>query len=515
MKKSALIRCLVCCVLLCLLCGNTARADEEEHRDITAKCRFEVGPLTDRVAVLTDGNPQTAWTNDKSSNQYLQVYKPRGVATLSILWEVLPRSLSLRHGVDGQFTVLKYYEEADMPRETILLPEEAGVYYLCGSGGLNIAEVRVHTGDMRESFFPAHGYAPGPTAEWSASVYRRPLRRSDNGQQAWDMKETLIALGYPIEKQDRRFTEDAYMALVAFQSACGLYTSGVLDIATLQALKDPPPQAAYRTPAVAALLPRTSSELVKYARSKVGLGYVYGAAGAICTPSFRAGMKDLYPQYKDLISNFAYVWDGMEVYDCIGLFKAFLVASNGEVPKTWLTNVNGAVNRWLTKPEPLATMPNEPGIVLLQQNATNSAFMHVGLYVGDGLSVHARGHRYGVVVDQMPQLWTHWSRPIWLEYDTPAEPQVEWPPFMGEGERALVDTSSGNALNLYRRPFEARKYFTGVRIPNYSEVTIQGIPINAPYWRIVTVPDSNGLMRTGYVYAKDLTVLDAPKLPDQ
>jgi len=249
-------------------------------------------------------------------------------------------------------------------------------------------------------------------------------------------------------------------------------------------------------------------------RGQVGKGYLYGASGKVCSPTLRSIAKDLYPEYSDVISNFAYRWDGIEVFDCIGLFKAFLQDSEGEFPADWRTNVTGAVSRWMTTPEPIGTMPREPGILLLQQNTRNAGFMHVGIYVGDGLCVHARGHRYGVVLDRMPQLWTHWARPVWLAYDLSEEPFVSWPPYMGVGERVLVDTTTGNMLNLYRRPSSKRQYWSGIRILNYSELIIQDVPEDAPYWRIVTVPSASGQLTTGYVFAKDLSELDPPKLEE-
>lgn len=511
MIRRALFRIPLLC-LLCFVCAFCSALAEEDHRDITEICEFQIGPLVGKAAVLLDGNPTTIWTNGTKGGQYLQIYKPGGIATLSVLWVKPPRGVSLRHGVNGQFTVLKYYGETDPLLETILLPMEAGVYFLCGSEGMSIAEIRVHSGELKENFFTAHGYPPGATCDWPAERLRRPLRRSDTGQQVYEMKETLTSLGYSVGKLDRKFTEADYLALISFQRACGLYPTGVLDLATLDALASPPPGS--DSPLIVQpAWPRTASALVRFVRSKLGAGYLYGASGKICSPSYRAATRDIYPEYTDVINSYAYLWDGGEVYDCIGLFKAFLRSSAGEFDEKWSTNVNGSVTRWMTTPEPLATMPREPGIFLLQQNPTNEGFMHVGLYIGGGVSIHARGHRYGVVADPMPQLWTHWARASWLTYDLPEEPYAEWPVYMGEGERVLVDTASGNALNVYRRPQENMDYWIRVRVPNYTEITIEEIPAGAPYWRIVTVPDTAGKLHTGYVFAKDLSVLDPPLLP--
>jgi len=489
---------------------------QEAHGDITALCKIAVGPLAERAGVLLDGNPLTAWTAPAQSQRHLRVYKPDGVATLSVLWYARPHSLALYRPSGHEFVLIEDYGEAASSMEFFVLPEAAGVYYLRTSRGMGIAEVRVHAGELEESFFSARGYPPGAVNEWPSELRRKPLRRSDSGVQVYDMKERLTLLGYDAGKVDRAFNEDAYLALMHFQRASGLYPTGVLDYATQQTLESPPP-AAIRFPAAQAEgpLPRTAGALVEFMRGKVGSAYLYGASGRECSPSYRAVVRRQYPEYGDIITNHSHQYDGLEAYDCIGLFKAFLEESEGEFPSEWRTSVNGSIARWMTPPEPIDTMPREPGIILLQQNIGVASFMHVGLYIGDGLCVHSRGHRYGVVVDPMPQLWTHWARASWLTYDLPEEPATEaWPPYMPEGDRVLVDTATGGGLNLYSRPIAKRQHWTGLRIPNYTELVIQEVPEDAPYFRMVTMLSNRGDLHIGYVSAKDLSLMDPPRMED-
>ncbi|MCL2811325.1 MAG: peptidoglycan-binding protein [Clostridia bacterium] len=500
---------------LCLFVFCTMAVAEETHRDITDICKFEVGPLNERVSMMMDGNPLSAWVAPNNTERHLRLYKPRGVATLSVLWDTRPRDLVLyREDYAHRPSVIVDYGEAASVMDFFVLPEAAGVYYLSTSRGMSMAEVRVHTGELKESFFSTHGYPPGAVNEWPAAARVRPLRRNDTRHQVYAMKQTLKALGYDVGKMNRVLDETAYLALMDFQRASGLLATGVLDYATLQALESPSPQdvrflAAQPTEA---LLPRTASALVEFMIDKVGSAYLYGASGRVTSPTYRAIIKRQYPEYDHVISNYCFRFDGIEAYDCIGLFKAFLDASEGEFPSAWRTNVTGSIARWMTKPEPIDTMPREPGIILLQQNVGTAGFMHVGLYVGDGLCVHARGHRYGVVAEPMPQLWTHWARPTWLTYDLPEEPHVEWPPYMAVGERVLVDTSTGNTLNLYSRPVSRRRFWTGLRIPNYTELVIREVPEDDPYYRKVTMRSNRGDLYVGYVFAKDLSLLDPPQI---
>ena len=108
----------------------------------------------------------------------------------------------------------------------------------------------------------------------------------------------------------------------------------------------------------------------------------------------------------------------------------------------------------------------------------------------------------------MPQLWTHWGRPLWLEYDLPAEEYAEWPPYLAAGDTALVDTSFGGDLAVRAFPRSTGAY-TGARLSNQSLITIDAVP-EAPeawFWRKVTTTDRKGNSVTGYVYAKDLTAI--------
>jgi hypothetical protein len=156
-------------------------------------------------------------------------------------------------------------------------------------------------------------------------------------------------------------------------------------------------------------------------------------------------------------------------------------------------------------------MPKEPGILLLQKDPIKrNAYHHIGLYVGEGKCVHARGHAYGVVEDPMPQLWTHWARASWLTYDLPEE-NITWASYLGVGDLAMVDTSFAGGLSLSSLP-NTKGLSMGVRAANKTVVTIEEVPDvqNDPeafYWRRITVQDKRGRSVTGYVYAKQLTVL--------
>lgn len=90
------------------------------------------------------------------------------------------------------------------------------------------------------------------------------------------------------------------------------------------------------------------------ALSLVGQGYIYGAKGQTCSPLFRARQAEQYPEQAQHILG-----------EAVFVFRQ----SGGRM-------------------------------------------QHVGVALGDGTCVHARGTAYGVVRQQMQEYaWTHWASP--------------------------------------------------------------------------------------------------------
>jgi hypothetical protein len=83
------------------------------------------------------------------------------------------------------------------------------------------------------------------------------------------------------------------------------------------------------------------------------------------------------------------------VCDCVGLIKGFFWTSNGATANKYKANncpdtsANGMINlcdeTWA-----IDKMPDEPGLVVWMSG-------HIGVYVGNGEVIEARGYKYGVV----------------------------------------------------------------------------------------------------------------------
>ena len=500
--------------ILLLLMPLAVRADDAVV-DITMRCKFLLSSQAGQEAKLFDSDAQTYWKSEKHTESYVQFVKPFGAATLNLLWYEWPERITLEWCVDGEGAALQIYDvgnshgDVSWIPDTILLPENAGIYRLRADGEMVISELRIHMG-LRESFFGEHGYPDSPVSSGHGAPYIKPIPRNARvSKKVREMQQRLIELGYYAGKDTGTIDDSTYIALLCFQRANGLYPSGVYEPATAHVLQDSravPSQAASPT---GEKIPRSTSAFIAYLQERIGAGYVFGSDGQISSPLVRGAAARLFPEYGALLKGYARRWDGLEVFDCSGLMRGFLEASDGTFFEQWQTNVNGATTQWTRKVEPIETMPRQPGILLLQEHPTIPGnFIHIGAYVGNGQSIHSRGHRYGVVMEPMPQLWTHWASPIWwLDNDVPEEIKTPWAEYMGVGTRVIVDSADGNAICLYNRPDKNAKYRTRVRLPNYSELRIEAVP-EEHYWRIVTMPDEKGNLVTGYVFARDLSLIE-------
>lgn len=193
-----------------------------------------------------------------------------------------------------------------------------------------------------------------------------------------------------------------------------------------------------------------SSELIKWCKSKVGCGYVYGTAGEICTAALLKSLNSLwgpggkydaklgdgyYSLKGDYTKGRCAKWIGKWVTDCSGLIKAGRKALGGGYADV---SAQGTYNQ-CTKRGVIKDMPLIPGCTVYMYSATKKRMGHVGIYIGNNLVVEARGADYGVVTTKLSdRAWTHWGLLDWLEYD-----------LADENKKAVVgtQTDAGDSTN--------------------------------------------------------------------
>ncbi len=143
------------------------------------------------------------------------------------------------------------------------------------------------------------------------------------------------------------------------------------------------------------------------ALSLVGQGYIYGAKGQTCSPLFRARQAEQYPEQAQHILGEGAKWDGAPVWDCAQLTRAAAKAAGFTLP-------SGAASQWnrgaWKRKGTADSLPKGEAVFVFRQSG--GRMQHVGVALGDGTCVHARGTAYGVVRQQMQEyVWTHWASP--------------------------------------------------------------------------------------------------------
>lgn len=159
----------------------------------------------------------------------------------------------------------------------------------------------------------------------------------------------------------------------------------------------------------------TNGELVKYAEAMLGHQYWYGCFGQKATKELLEAKKKQYPKYYDP-SSYKVDWtcNGEKVFDCVGLIKG-AIWCNGDpnaIPKynaSQDVNANGMFNK-ATEKGSIDTIPEIPGICVRYNG-------HVGVYIGRGYVIEARGHNFGVVKTELKNRnWTDWYKCPYINY---------------------------------------------------------------------------------------------------
>lgn len=163
---------------------------------------------------------------------------------------------------------------------------------------------------------------------------------------------------------------------------------------------------------------KNNLDLVRWAihAERSGWGYVWGTSGEVLTRSKLSALLEEYPNEVGRFSEFIQAnWLGGRTADCSGLIRGYcwLDPSTGEINY----GANGipaltADGMYLLALEkgPIDTLPEIPGLAVWREG-------HIGIYIGDGKVIEAKGTRFGVVqTDLSDGSWTHWLKVPYITY---------------------------------------------------------------------------------------------------
>ena len=165
---------------------------------------------------------------------------------------------------------------------------------------------------------------------------------------------------------------------------------------------------------------KTNQGLVEYAKAQLGKPYWFGTFGQTATELLYKSKQRQYPKYytaSDFPSQY-----GQRVHDCIGLIKGYLWSDTPESSPKYRASQDASADGMLSlcwEKGNISTIPELPGVLVFSPQ-------HVGVYIGNGYVIEARGHAYGVVQTKLSSRgWKNWGKCPWIEYIEESQPQKE------------------------------------------------------------------------------------------
>lgn len=169
----------------------------------------------------------------------------------------------------------------------------------------------------------------------------------------------------------------------------------------------------------------TNTGLVEYAKRMIGLPYWYGTFGQIGSEALYKEKRAQYPSQYDKWDKSTFTSQyGKKVQDCSGLIKAYLMTpdNNPGYPynpavynSKWDWSANGTIEHCEDVGD-ISKLPEIPGLILWKNN-------HVGIYLGGGEVIEAKGHAYGVIYSRLSDTkWVKYGKHPAIKYEKDVEP---------------------------------------------------------------------------------------------
>lgn len=159
----------------------------------------------------------------------------------------------------------------------------------------------------------------------------------------------------------------------------------------------------------------TNLELVNYCKGCLGLPYIYATYGQKLT---QATLDRSYKEFPGKWTEERYKkakkeYIGKKVQDCTGLVEGFLMGSTPETFAKYNGKYDFSANGWYdhaTEKGKIGTIPEVPGVCVHYSG-------HMGVYIGNGVVIEARGFDYGVCKTKLSERgWKNWFKIPEIDY---------------------------------------------------------------------------------------------------
>lgn len=223
---------------------------------------------------------------------------------------------------------------------------------------------------------------------------------------------------------------------------------------------------------------KTNTGLVNYAMAQLNKPYWYGTFGNTATEALYKQKAAQYPSRynrKNYTQGWAHQY-GARVHDCVGLIKGYLWSdtptSKPKYNSAQDLSADGMINACKVKGK-IKDIPEVKGLLVHYKG-------HIGVYIGNGWVIEARGHNYGVVKTKLSERsWTSWGYCPYITYEATAAPvtKVNYFRKCDSDISSLVDalkSVGASGAYSYRKTIA-----TANGIKNYSGTAIQNLTLLA------------------------------------
>lgn len=153
-------------------------------------------------------------------------------------------------------------------------------------------------------------------------------------------------------------------------------------------------------------------------------GYIWGTAGELWTAAKQKATT------REMTVKYGKQWIGSYVADCSGLFNwafkqlgGYMYHGSDTMYKKYCTSKGNLSNGKRTDNLPLV-----PGTAVFVWKEKDQKYGHVGLYIGNGKVIEAKGTQDGVVYSNVSdKKWTNWGELKGVDYSVEPKPEPPIP----------------------------------------------------------------------------------------